>query len=54
MNDEVRKLIVERRDASYIRERCNEMGMKTLIEDGLDKVIKGLTSLDEVLRVIRE
>jgi general secretion pathway protein E len=54
VNDKVRKLIVERRDASYIRESCNEMGMKTLIEDGLVKVIKGLTSLDEVLRVIRE
>lgn len=54
LNDKIRKLIVERRDASYIRERCNEMGMKTLIEDGLDKVSKELTSLDEVLRVIRE
>ena len=54
VNDDVRKLIVERRDATYIRGRCNEMGMKTLIEDGLEKVVKGLTSLDEVLRVIRE
>jgi len=54
LNERVRKLIVERRDASYIRERCNEMGMRTLIQDGIEKVLMGITSIDEVLRVIRE
>ena len=54
LNERVRKLIVERRDASYIRKRCNEMGMRTLIQDGIDKVLMGITSIDEVLRVIRE
>lgn len=54
LNERVRKLIIERRDASYIRKRCNEMGMRTLIQDGIEKVLLGLTSLEEVLRVIRE
>ena len=54
LNERVRKLIVERRDASYIRKRCNEMGMRTLIQDGIDKILMGITSIDEVLRVIRE
>jgi general secretion pathway protein E len=54
LNEQVRKLIIERRDASYIRERCNEMGMRTLIQDGIEKVLLGLTALEEVLRVIRE
>jgi general secretion pathway protein E len=54
LNERVRKFIVERRDASYIRDRCSEMGMRTLVQDGIGKVLKGTTSLDEVLRVIRE
>lgn len=52
-NDTVRKMIVEKQDASFIREKCIEMGMKTLINDGIEKVLQGLTSLDEVLRVIK-
>jgi type II secretory ATPase GspE/PulE/Tfp pilus assembly ATPase PilB-like protein len=27
---------------------------ETMLDDGIDKVLKGITSLDEVLRVIRE
>jgi general secretion pathway protein E len=54
LNERVRKLIVERRDASYIRKQCNKMGMRTLIQDGIDKVLMGITSIEEVLRVIRE
>jgi general secretion pathway protein E len=54
VDERVRKLIVDRRDASYIRERCSEMGMRTMQEDGLSKVAEGSTSLEEVLRVIRE
>ncbi|MBN2325215.1 MAG: type II secretion system ATPase GspE [Spirochaetes bacterium] len=54
VDENVRKLIVDRRDASYIRERCSGMGMRTMQEDGLDKVAAGLTSIEEVLRVIRE
>jgi general secretion pathway protein E len=54
VNDIVRKMIIEKRDAAYIREKCIEAGMKTMLDDGIDKVLKGITSLDEVLRVIRE
>jgi general secretion pathway protein E len=54
VNSSVRKMIIEKQDASYVRERCIEMGMKTMTEDGIDKVRQKTTSLDEVLRVIRE
>ena len=54
VNDIVRKMIIEKRDAAYIRKKCVEAGMKTMLDDGIDKVLKGITSLDEVLRVIRE
>ena len=54
INDKVRKMIIEKRDASYVREKCIEMGMKTMVDDGIEKIRLGKTSLDEVLRVIRE
>jgi len=54
VNSSVRKMIIEKQDASYVREQCIEMGMKTMIEDGIEKVRQKTTSLDEVLRVIRE
>ena len=37
-----------------LRELAREGGMKTMFEDGLRKVELARTTLDEVLRVIRE
>jgi general secretion pathway protein E len=54
VNEKVRKMIIEKRDAAYIRDRCIEMGLRTMLDDGIDKVVNGLTTLDEVVRVIRE
>ncbi len=54
IDDEIRKMIVSRKDASYIREACIKKGMKTMLDDGLEKVKNGMTTIDEVLRVIRE
>jgi len=54
VNTPIRKMIIEKKDASYVREHCIEMGMKTMLEDGIEKVRQKTTSLDEVLRVIRE
>ncbi|MBN1270371.1 MAG: type II secretion system ATPase GspE [Kiritimatiellae bacterium] len=51
VDDEVRHMIYERVGASDLRERARELGMRTLREDGLRKVISGVTSLEEVLRV---
>ena len=36
---------------SEVRRMAAAAGMLTLLEDGLDKVVQGVTSLDEVLRV---
>ncbi len=54
IDDDVRKMIVSRKDASYIRDACVKKGMKTMFDDGLEKVRKGITTIDEVLRVIKE
>ncbi len=47
----IRKLILTQADASEIKEAAMVEGMKTLLQDGLSKAIKGLTTVEEVLRV---
>ena len=51
INEEIKKLINERVSADQIRKIAVEKGMKTLREDGLEKVKAGLTTLEEVNRV---
>lgn len=54
VSDEVKKLIMERGNAGQIKKQAISEGMTTMLEDGLDKVQKGLTTIDEVLRATRE
>ncbi len=50
-NDEIRQRILQRAAASEIEQAARHAGMRTLAEDGLVKVLKGHTSVKEVLRV---
>jgi general secretion pathway protein E/type IV pilus assembly protein PilB len=50
IDDEARKLIYEKVPSSVLRARAREMGMRTLREDGIRKVVAGLTTADEVIR----
>jgi type IV pilus assembly protein PilB len=52
VTDEQRRLILEKAGADTLRECARREGMRTLHEDGLDKVREGVTSLSEVLRVL--
>jgi type II secretory ATPase GspE/PulE/Tfp pilus assembly ATPase PilB-like protein len=54
IDDDIRKLILEKRDASIIKEAARKKGMRTLREDGWLKVKQGLTTIPEVLRVTQE
>ncbi|MFZ2726943.1 MAG: type II secretion system ATPase GspE [Methylococcaceae bacterium] len=54
MTDPVRKLIMSHEEAGAIQRLAIKEGMQTLYENGLTKVIKGITTLDEVLRVTTE
>ncbi len=54
LNDAIRDAIVNRKDASEIEDIAVQSGMRTMFEDGLLKVFTGLTTLDEVMRVIKE
>ncbi|HET7626422.1 MAG TPA: ATPase, T2SS/T4P/T4SS family [Verrucomicrobiae bacterium] len=50
IDDEARKLIYEKVPSSVLRARAREMGMRTLREDGIRKVLAGLTTPEEVIR----
>ena len=51
LNDRIRELILTRTSTSVIRKAAQEGGMRTLREDGLEKALAGITTLDEVIRV---
>ena len=50
IDDETRKLIYDKATSSVLRARAREMGMRTLREDGIRKVLAGLTTAEEVIR----
>ncbi len=51
MNQDIRDLILKRVSSQRIKEKALESGMRTLRQDGLKKVLKGITTLSEVMRV---
>ena len=54
VTDEIRPLVIAHASASAIKQQSLEHGMKTLREDGWDKVLAGVTTIDEILRVTEE
>ncbi len=54
VDDEIRSLILSKTDANTIRNKAMEKGMLTLRQDGARKVLAGLTTTEEVLRVTQE
>jgi type IV pilus assembly protein PilB len=51
MSDEIREMTIERASAEQIRAIAIEQGMRTLQQDGIDKVRMGVTSIQEIARV---
>lgn len=54
INDKIRLMIMKRANASEIQAAAVKMGMTTMFEDGFQKALKGITTLEEILRVIHE
>ena len=54
MNEEIRDLIIHRSSSNQIKKKALELGMHTLRMDGWERVKKGITTLDEVIRVTKE
>jgi len=52
VSEEVQRMAVERRPSDEIKHLAVEQGMMTLRQDGMEKVKLGMTSLEEVLRVV--
>jgi general secretion pathway protein E/type IV pilus assembly protein PilB len=49
LDDEVRHMINRRSATLSLRKRARELGMRTLREDGIRKVLAGLTTAEEVI-----
>lgn len=50
---EIKRLITEKSDSDIIARAAVEEGMTTMLDDGLQKVIQGATTIQEVLRVTK-
>jgi len=51
IDDEVRHMVNNRANTVELRKRAREMGMRTLREDGIRKVLSGMTTAEEVIAV---
>jgi type II secretory ATPase GspE/PulE/Tfp pilus assembly ATPase PilB-like protein len=51
VDDEVMHQILDKVSASEIRQRAVAKGMRTLLSDGRTKVLDGLTTIEELVRV---
>lgn len=54
INDEIRNLVLQNINSQIIKTKAVECGMTTLRADGAAKVLAGVTSIEEVLRVTQE
>ena len=54
ITDAIRQMIVDRQSSADIKQQALEHGMRTLRTDGWRKVLAGVTTLEEVIRVTSE
>ncbi|MDO8495626.1 MAG: ATPase, T2SS/T4P/T4SS family [bacterium] len=54
MNDFIREAVMRRADAGEVKKIAIKNGMTTLLEDGFKKALNGLTTIQEILRVVHE
>lgn len=54
MRDELRAVMQQHSEANALRDRAIACGMRTLWQDGWEKVVTGVTTRDELLRVTQE
>jgi len=54
MSDGIRSQVMQHASAGDIRSLAIQQGMRSMFEDGMRKVMAGVTTIEEVLRVTRE
>ncbi len=52
MNDRLRDLVINSASVDDLREAAQRDGMRTLRQDGVQKVLEGITTIEELLRVV--
>jgi type II secretory ATPase GspE/PulE/Tfp pilus assembly ATPase PilB-like protein len=54
MSSSIKDLIMKGSTVSEIEDQAKKEGMLTMLEDGVFKCVQGLTTIEEVLRVVTE
>ncbi|HLB50888.1 MAG TPA: ATPase, T2SS/T4P/T4SS family [Patescibacteria group bacterium] len=54
VTEEIEKLITQNATDEEIEKKAKEQGMLTMVDDGFYKVVQGVTSMEEVMRVTKE
>ena len=54
ITDPIRQLILRRTESMALHRAAVEAGMKTMFDDGIQKALSGITTIEEVLRVTRD
>ena len=54
MSDRIRQLVLRRGEANALRQAAVEEGMVSMYDDGMQKALAGMTTIEEVLRVSRD
>jgi type II secretory ATPase GspE/PulE/Tfp pilus assembly ATPase PilB-like protein len=52
VDSDIRRAIMEKTDADSLRRLAQQNGLRTLWDDGMDKLTRGLTTADELARVL--
>ena len=45
----MREMAFNREPTQAIRQKCRELGMRSLLQDGVSKAVAGQTTLEEIL-----
>ncbi|MCH8196817.1 MAG: Flp pilus assembly complex ATPase component TadA, partial [Proteobacteria bacterium] len=53
MSDPIRRLVLTRTESHQLQRAASENGMRTMYEDGVNKALAGITTIEEVLRATR-
>ncbi len=54
MNDELKSMILQTFDSNRIKKKAQELKMLSLRQDGIQKLLKGMTTIEEVFRVTQQ
>jgi type IV pilus assembly protein PilB len=54
LDEEIKRLVVEKASANVIKRSAQERGMTTMLEDGVWKIFQGVTTVEEVVRATQE